>query len=109
LIDADRKQIDENVRRAAYQQGLRFNALAAGVVVMGAALAVGIGALLKLDFAAVLGLLSGATTNTPSLGAAQQTLAALPGISEDRLALPALAYAVAYPAAIAASSARCCW
>ena len=48
----------------------------------------------------MLGILSGATTNTPSLGAAQQTLAALPGISENRQALPALAYAVTYPGAI---------
>lgn len=86
---------------ALKREGLRFNALAAAVVVLGAGLAVGIGFLLKLDFAAVLGMLSGATTNTPSLGAAQQTLAAVSGITEDRLALPALAYAVTYPAAIA--------
>jgi putative transport protein len=86
---------------ALKREGLRFNALAAGIVLLGAALAVGIGRLLKLDFAVVLGMLSGATTNTPSLGAAQQTLAALPGVTEDRLALPAVAYAVCYPAAIA--------
>jgi putative transport protein len=85
---------------ALRREGLRFNALAGGVVVLGAAFAVGIGWLLKMDFAAVLGMLSGATTNTPSLGAAQQTLATLPGISPDRLALPAVAYAVCYPAAI---------
>ena len=86
---------------ALKREGFRFNAVAAGVVLLGAALAVGSGWLLKLDSAAVLGMLSGATTNTPSLGAAQQTLATLPGVSEDRLALPALAYAVTYPAAIA--------
>jgi len=34
------------------------------------------------------------------LGAASQTLSTLPGISPDRLALPALAYAVSYPVAI---------
>jgi len=49
----------------------------------------------------VLGLLSGATTNTPSLGAAQQTLAGMSGATEEQLALPALSYAVVYPAAIA--------
>lgn len=86
---------------ALKREGLRFNALASGVVLLGAALAVCIGWLLNLDFAAVLGVLSGATTNTPSLGAAQQTLASMPGVAEDRLALPALAYAVSYPAAIA--------
>jgi hypothetical protein len=43
-------------------------------------------------------VLAGATTNTSSLGAAQQTLAELPGVSAERAALPALAYAVSYPA-----------
>lgn len=85
---------------ALRRQGLQLNAVAVSVVLLGALLAVVIGWLFKMDFAAVLGLLSGATTNTPSLGAAQQTLATLPGVSEDRLALPALAYAVSYPAAI---------
>jgi putative transport protein len=54
-----------------------------------------------LDAAALLGVLAGATTNTPSLGAAQQTLTTLPGLSEARSALPAAAYAVTYPVAIA--------
>lgn len=82
------------------RQGLQLNLIAAVIVLAGTALAILLGWLLKLDFAALLGLLSGATTNTPSLGAAQQTLATIPGISEDRLALPALAYAVTYPGAI---------
>jgi putative transport protein len=86
---------------ALRKQGLQLNLVAVGIVLGGVLLAVALGWLLKMDFAAVLGLLSGATTNTPSLGAAQQTLATLPGVSEDRLALPALAYAVSYPAAIA--------
>ena len=87
---------------ALRQRGLQLNLIAATVVLLGAGLALAIGRLLKMDFAAVLGLLAGATTNTPSLGAAQQTLATIPGISEDRLALPALAYAVTYPGAIVA-------
>jgi putative transport protein len=82
------------------QSGLRLNVLAGTVVVLGALLATGLGWLLSIDFAAVLGLFSGATTNTPSLGAAQQTLSALPGISAERAALPALSYAVSYPLAI---------
>ena len=82
------------------RQGMQLNVIAGVIVLAGAALVVALGWLLKLDFAAVLGLLSGATTNTPSLGAAQQTLATIPGIAEDRLALPALAYAVTYPGAI---------
>jgi len=83
------------------QQGLVLNALAATVVVLGAITAPLLGWLLGIDPAAVLGLLSGATTNTPSLGAVQQTLTTLPNISPDRQDLPALAYAVSYPVAVA--------
>src|SRR6201987_1584407 len=83
------------------QQGLVRNALGATVVVLGAITAPLLGWLLGIDPAAVLGLLSGATTNTPSLGAVQQTLTTLPNISPDRQDLPALAYAVSYPVAIA--------
>jgi AspT/YidE/YbjL antiporter-like protein len=86
---------------ALRRQGLRLNALAVVIVLIGSALAITFGWLLGLDSAAVLGILSGATTNTPSLGAGQQALASLPGISDDRQSLPALAYAVTYPAAIA--------
>jgi len=85
---------------ALRRDGLRLNAVAVLIVFLGSALAVLCGRLFGLDSAAVLGILSGGTTNTPSLGAAQQTLAALPGMSERRQALPALAYAVTYPGAI---------
>jgi putative transport protein len=81
-------------------QGLRLNALAAAIVVSGAALTAAAGWLFGVDHAAMLGVFSGATTNTPSLGAATQTLMTLPDVSADRLALPALAYAVTYPMAI---------
>lgn len=50
------------------QQGLVLNALAAAVVVLAAITAPFLGWLMSIDPAAVLGLLSGATTNTPSLG-----------------------------------------
>ena len=85
---------------ALRQQGLALNALAATVVALGALTAPTLGWLLRIDPAAVLGLLSGGTTNTPSLGAVQQTLTILPGVSLDRQELPALAYAVSYPVAI---------
>jgi len=94
-------QLGPGFLAALRQQGLALNALAATVVVLGALTAPALGWLLGIDPAGVLGLLSGATTNTPSLGAAQQTLTTLPGISPDRQELPALAYAVAYPVAIA--------
>lgn len=85
---------------ALRQQGVRMNLLAATVVVLGALGAPLAGWIAGFDPAAVLGIFSGASTNTPSLGAGTQTLGTLPGISADRLALPALAYAVTYPVAI---------
>jgi putative transport protein len=86
---------------ALRQQGVKMNALAAAIVVLGAVGAPLAGWLAGFDPAAVLGIFSGASTNTPSLGAATQTLGTLPGINPDRLTLPALAYAVTYPTAIA--------
>ncbi len=85
---------------ALRQQGVKLNLLAAAIVIMGAIGAPLAGWLAGFDPAAVLGIFSGASTNTPSLGAATQTLGTLPGITADRLALPALAYAVSYPTAI---------
>ena len=85
---------------ALRQQGIKLNLLAISVVTIGALVAM-IGArLLKMDFAGAIGVLSGATTNTPSLGAAQQALDTLAGFPADRASMPALAFAVAYPAGI---------
>ncbi|MEN9469132.1 MAG: hypothetical protein RL630_865 [Verrucomicrobiota bacterium] len=85
--------------------GLKLNLLAAAIVVGGVMVTLGYGWLTRMDPLAAAGLFSGATTNTPSLGAAQQTLGVLqkngsPSVSADRVALPALAYAVGYPAGI---------
>jgi putative transport protein len=85
---------------ALRQQGVKMNALAAAIVLFGAISAPFIGWLAQFDAAAVLGIFSGASTNTPSLGAATQTLGTLPNLAPDRLTLPALAYAVTYPTAI---------
>jgi len=85
---------------ALRQQGVKMNVLAAVVVFLGAASAPLLGWLAHFDSAAVLGIFSGASTNTPSLGAGTQALSSLPEIAPDRLTLPALAYAVTYPAAI---------
>jgi putative transport protein len=82
------------------KEGVRLNALAAVVVVLGVGMTMVVAAGLKIDILAALGLYSGATTNTPSLGAAQQTLRSLPHLSADQGALPALAYAAGYPIGI---------
>jgi putative transport protein len=81
--------------------GLRLNLLTAALVVLAGVLAPLVGWLARLDPVTVPGLFAGASTNAPALGAAQQSLATLPGMSSERLALPALACAVSYPAAIA--------
>src|SRR4030095_2848379 len=85
---------------ALRQQGIKLNALAVAIVLLGAIAAPIAGWIGQFDRAAVLGIFSGASTNTPSLGAGTQTLGTVPGISTHRLALPALAYAVTYPTAI---------
>lgn len=78
------------------RQGLKLNALAAAVVLLGVAVAVSMHFLLDLPVAVLVGLLSGAVTNTPGLGAATQALHERIAGSPD-LALPGMAYAVAYP------------
>jgi putative transport protein len=83
------------------EQGLRLNLLAAATVCIGVFLAIILAKLLRIDAAATLGILAGATTNTPSLGATQQAMTMLPGISAQRAELPGLAYAVTYPAGVA--------
>jgi putative transport protein len=84
-------------------EGLRLNVLAGVLVLSAGLLAPLLGWLGGFDSEAVAGLFAGASTNTPALGAAQQSLALMPGISPERLALPALACAVSYPAGIVGS------
>ncbi len=82
------------------KQGLKLNLLAVAVVCLGAVIAVSLAWLAGFDIVAALGLFSGATTNTPSLGATQQTLKMLGGEAAAKVTLPALAYAVAYPGGV---------
>lgn len=87
---------------ALREKGMRMNLLAAAIVITGAISALVAGKLAGFDPAAVIGIYPGATTNTPALGAGTQAISALSGVSSDQLAMPALAYAVTYPAAIVA-------
>ena len=78
------------------RQGLKLNLLAISVVLLGVATALAIHFIWKVDIPVIVGLLSGAVTNTPGLGAAQQALRET--ITDpDILAQPGMAYAVAYP------------
>jgi putative transport protein len=83
------------------KQGLKLNLLALSVVLLGVVTTlVFVHKVMGIDLVAALGLFSGATTNTPSLGATQQTLKSLGGAFADQATLPALAYAVAYPGGV---------
>ncbi len=77
--------------------GLPLNLLAMGIVLLGAILTILSSRLLHIDMAAAVGIFAGATTNTPSLGAAQEALKQMPGFDPADAALPALGYAAAYP------------
>lgn len=90
-------QVGPGFFAAFRRQGLPLNMLAASIVLTGAVIAVAIHYMTDLDIAAAVGLFSGATTNTPSLGAAQQALKDTADISPERIKLPGLAYAMAYP------------
>ncbi|MCC7204649.1 MAG: putative transporter [Phycisphaeraceae bacterium] len=79
------------------RQGLPLNLMAIAIVLLGAAIAVGIHYSAGVEIPAVVGLFSGGTTNTPSLAAAQQALKDVPNLSVETSKLPSLAYAVAYP------------
>ena len=80
-------------------QGLVLNALAAAIVIGGGVLTMILANIFGIAFGAAAGLFSGATTNTPSLGAAQQTLLGM-NVDEALSGVPAFAYAVAYPLGI---------
>jgi putative transport protein len=82
------------------QQGVKFNLLAGIIVLCGVVIAPISGWVGGFEKAAVPGIFSGASTNTPSLGAATQSLASFPNITAAQVNMPALAYAVTYPAAI---------
>lgn len=73
--------------------GVKLNLLGLATVLVGTGLAVGLSYLIKIPMQDMVGIISGATTNTPSLGAAQQALNQV-GISANGAALSC---AVTYP------------
>lgn len=75
------------------QGGVQLNFLAIGVVLVGTLLAVLGSYVCGISLPDMVGILCGATTNTPALGAAQQTLKQL-GLETST---PALGCAVTYP------------
>jgi Predicted permease len=77
------------------QGGITLNMLAAGVVFLGVIVTVSLHYITGLPMSTMVGIMSGAVTNTPGLGAAQQAFSdANAGVIDDTIAL---GYAVAYP------------
>ncbi len=74
--------------------GITLNMLATGVVLLGVITAYIIHVITGVPIATMVGILSGAVTNTPGLGAAQQTYTEITGSADPTIAT---AYAVAYP------------
>ena len=78
--------------------GVTLNMLAMGIVLIGVAITIVIHFITGIPMQTMVGILSGAVTNTPGLGAAQQAYADINGGEGD--ATIAMGYAVAYPLAV---------
>jgi putative transport protein len=79
------------------QRGLELNALGAAVVLLGGLMVTGFRFLFHFSVPVVGGLFAGASTNTPSLAAAQAALQSQAGQNPGSGDLLGMAYAVAYP------------
>ena len=77
--------------------GLTLNMLATAIVLLGVAVTGVIYVVTDLPITTMVGIMSGAVTNTPGLGAAQQANSDLTGIDDPDIAT---GYAVAYPLAV---------
>lgn len=78
------------------KDGVKLNSLALLIIFLGSLVIYGGGKLLHWEPSVMAGIFSGATTNTPSLGAAQQLLTTGPGGTADAVNA-SMAYAVVYP------------
>lgn len=76
--------------------GVKLNLLAIMLISLAVVVTVGLHFTTGLDLFTLTGVMSGAVTNTPGLGAAQQTLASAPNAPADSSVM-ASAYAVTYP------------
>ena len=79
------------------QGGIKLNLISFLVLVVGSVLAVAIHMVAKVTLPDSVGLLAGAVTNTPMLGAAQQTLLQMNPDGIEEANSMAMACAVAYP------------
>lgn len=77
--------------------GLQLNMLAAAIVLMGCVCTIALHYITGIEMSTLAGVMSGATTSTPSLAAAQQAYVDITGQSNPDIAT---GYAVAYPLSI---------
>ena len=76
------------------QGGVTLNMLACGIILLGVVTTVIIHFVTGIPMSTMVGILSGAVTNTPGLGAAQQAYSDMYGVADHTIAT---GYAVAYP------------
>ena len=76
------------------QGGLKLNLLAVAIVLLGVGVTYGLSVVTGLDLSTLTGIYTGAITNTPGLGAAQQTFNDIHQTTTNNLAM---GYAAAYP------------
>ena len=74
--------------------GIQLNMLAAGIVFLGALVTIILHFVTGTPIQTMVGIMSGAVTNTPGLGAAQQAFYDIKGVSDETISM---GYAVAYP------------
>ncbi len=77
------------------QGGITLNLLSVGIIFLGVVATLVIHLITGISVPTMVGILSGAVTNTPGLGAAQQAFADMHGGTPDKTI--AMGYAVAYP------------
>ncbi|MBD8388176.1 putative transporter [Dysgonomonas sp. BGC7] len=77
--------------------GLQLNLLAVLIVVLGAITTVVLFYITDIPMSTMVGIMSGAVTNTPGLGAAQEAYFDTHGVGDSSIAM---GYAVAYPLAV---------
>ena len=80
------------------KDGLLFNLLAVGTVLLGGLITYFIHVITKIDIENAVGLMSGSVTNTPGLGAAKSTLQEIQNkFPSKAFSDPTIAYAITYP------------
>ncbi|OIP86718.1 MAG: transporter [Rhodobacterales bacterium CG2_30_65_12] len=89
-------QVGPSFFKSFGREGLRLNLAAMAIVGLGVAVSVALFFAVGLELPVLVGVMSGAVTNTPGLGAATQVLAET-GFGTDAQARTGLGYAMAYP------------